>query len=27
LLLGSDDEENPKFGAQNHIFIHTIFSM
>jgi len=25
LLLESDDEQNPKFGAQNHIFIHTIF--
>ena len=25
LLLESDDEQNPKFGAKNHIFIYTIF--
>ena len=25
LLLESDDEQNPKFGAQNHIFIHNFF--
>jgi len=24
-LLESDDEQNPKFGAKNHIFIYTIF--
>jgi len=23
-LLGSGDEQNPKFGAQSHIFIHTM---
>jgi len=23
-LLESDDVQNPNFGAQNHIFIHTI---
>jgi len=25
-LLGSGDEQNPKFAAQIHIFIHTILS-
>ena len=25
LLLESDDEQNPKFGAKNHLFIYTIF--
>ena len=24
LLLESDDEQNPKYDAQNHIFIHNV---
>ncbi len=27
MLLESDDEQNPKYDAQNHIFIHNVFNV
>jgi len=27
LLLESDDEQNSKYDAQNHIFIHNVFNV